>query len=348
MIRRPTRALLLAAALLAAPAAVRAQQETAPQAAEPQAPPAELQARPEQPGEEAAAPGNAPAAQAQRQAPAGARPEPRYEDVPFREAPQATAQPVSALLGRTTWFDALMLLAAALSGALVALLSSWSRSAERAHRHIASLSRRLTQLESDLRARPMHGTAERSGEAPRYEPVDTRRRSVSNPLSAGEYRPDRDSPPVQAPAPPAPREDHRRAAGLESAVASYAKLVATKGSKPRQFHEILAQFPETRALRFDPATGIAAEAFRGDDANQFVVAVGDGRRFAVLPTYEYVSDFSIAFSSQVQNPEQIRQLFEFEADESGQLRVERPAEVEIDEFGAVHIRRRGRLSGFRA
>jgi len=349
MSRRSSRGPFLATAMLigtlaalAAPQNVSAQ----PQEGEPQATPAEeapTTAPPEQP--DTARPQERPEASP----PAGARERESADIMPEAGTPDAAAEPVSdGLLGKSSLFDILVLLAAALVGALGGLLSPWSRSADRLRADHAAIVLRLRRIETGLKAQETLSAPAPTPAGPRYEPFDTRRRGSPLPHPEDGYQLHRDGGPSSDAAAAPRREEQERNGKMERALAEYGKLVATKGSKPRQFTQLLAEFPEARAIRLDHAQGLSTEPFREGDANQFAVAVGDGRRFAVLPTYEYVSDFSIAFSAPVQNPDFIRQLFEFVADDTGQLRVESAAVVEIDETGAVQIVRRGRLAGFRS
>ena len=267
------------------------------------------------------------------------------EDETASEPPAATT---GGFLGQSTWFDALMLLAAALAGALIALLSSWSRSATPLGFDLARMRNRLDRIETGLKAQANLSTPPSGGTPSRYDAVDTRRRTTSHSASEDSYRLPSEDAAGDDPADATRRELRERNSRMERVLADYSKLVATKGTKPRQFTQLVAEFPEARAIRMDQVHGLSTEPFREGDANQFVVAVGDGRRFAVLPTYEYISDFSIVFSAPVQNPEHVRQLFELAADDTAQIRLESPAVVDIDENGAVQIVRRGRLSGFRS
>jgi|GEM_PF-5407635 len=263
-------------------------------------------------------------------------------------APERPAETTTGFLGQSVWFDALMLLATALAGALIALLSPWSRLTSRLGFHVAHMRNRLERIEAGLKAQANLSTPPSSSGASRYDALDTRRRppSASAPERAHQFTSEGTAANDAAEA--TRREEHERNSKMQRALDDYARLVAMKGSKPRQFSQLLAEFPEACAIRLDQGHNLSTEPFREGDANQFVVAVGDGRRFAVLPTYEYISDFSIAFSAPVQNPEHIRQLFEFTADDTGQIRLESPAVVDIEENGAVEVIRRGRLAGFRS
>ena len=93
-------------------------------------------------------------------------------------------------------------------------------------------------------------------------------------------------------------------------------------------------------------TGIEATGYDPDDPNLMVVAAGDGRHFAVVPTYNYLTSFSISFSAQVQNPAIMSKLFRFNADGSKHLRVDKAAQIVIDDAGGVEIIQPGQLSGF--
>jgi hypothetical protein len=285
-------------------------------------------------------------------APAASTDAPRTEDIDFGPEPaQLQAQQQNGgqnggLLGESMLLDVLMLLAASIVGALIALMSPWSRSAERLHAPISGLAGKLKRIETGLKAQSNLSTPAPPPAGLRNEPVDTRRRETSHEDASAASLLKRDARP-SAPA-SSNQQEHERNSKMQLALDEYAKLVATKGTKPRQFTQVVADFPQAHAVRVDQVHGLAAEPFREGDANQFVVAVGDGQRFAVVPTYEYISDFSIAFSAPVQNPDAVRQLFEFASDDTGQLRIERAAVVEIDEKGAVQIVRRGLLSGFRS
>lgn len=246
----------------------------------------------------------------------------------------------SGLLGGDMLTDLLCLLGAALLGALLALFSPWSRATARLERDQAMLLDKIRRLQNSLdsRSSPPAPQPAASRETARFEPVETRRKAPDT-LAQPVARPNAET--------RAADEANARHAAMTKALQDYVRLVGTKGAKPRQFSELLAAFPDVRSVRFDGG-GLALSPYLDGDANQFFVAAGDGRRFAVVPTYDYIADFPIAFSTPVQNPELVRQLFDLDVDETGQLRVGKAAVVTLDEAGAPQLDQRGSLSGFRS
>lgn len=277
---------------------------------------------------EAAAP------QAQATAPAAMR------DIvlPLDEEPAPPPAESSSLLGGDILTDLLCLFGAALLGALLALFSPWSRATARLEREQAMLLDKVRRLQNSIDSKARSPAAPPAPPPPRFEPVETRRKSP-DPAPLPDDRPSAET--------RAADEADRRHAAMTKALQDYVRLVGTKGAKPRQFSELLAAFPEVRSVRFDGG-GLALSPYLDGDANQFFVAAGDGRRFAVVPTYDYIADFPIAFSTPVQNPELVRQLFDLDVDETGQLRVGKAAVVTLDETGAPQVDQRGSLSGFRS
>jgi hypothetical protein len=276
-----------------------------------------------------------PAIQPEAQVPAGTR------DVvlPLDEPAERRAEEGRAgLLGGSLLLDLLCLLGAALLGALLALFSPWSRATARLEREQAMLLDKIRRLQTSIDSKTRAPAAPPAPQPPRFDPIDTRRKPV-------EAAPE----PAARPTAKARAADDgaARHAAMDKALQDYLRLVATKGAKPRQFSELLAAFPDVRSVRFDGG-GLALAPYLDGDANQFFVAAGDGRRFAVVPTYDYIADFPIAFSTPVQNPELVRQLFDLDVDESGQLRVGKAAILSVDEAGAPQIDQRGSLSGFRS
>ncbi|HEY7811286.1 MAG TPA: hypothetical protein VIA98_13015 [Allosphingosinicella sp.] len=204
---------------------------------------------------------------------------------------------------------------------------------------------RLDSIETGLRAQAKLSSSAASP-SPR-SPAETARQ---------DYRVESAPRAPQAPSPqatPSGQSQDARTAQQEvsrrigQAADDYCNLIATKGAKPRQFADALAAFPEVLAIQQQGSTMVAGP-YRENDANQFVVAAGDGENFVVLPTYEYVSDFAMAFSKPVMNPESVRLLFDFSEGDGGQLQIGQPAIVELDDTGLFHVKRKGQLSGFRS
>lgn len=259
--------------------------------------------------------------------------------LPLDEEPPAPRSENNGLLGSDMLTDLLCLFGAALLGALLALFSPWSRATARLEREQAMLLDKVRRLQNtlDSRPRPPAPQPAASREPPRFEPVETRRKTPD-----ALVQPDRPNAETRA-----ADEASARHAAMTKALQDYVRLVGTKGAKPRQFSELLAAFQDVRSVRFDGG-GLALAPYLDGDANQFFVAAGDGRRFAVVPTYDYIADFPIAFSTPVQNPELVRQLFNLDVDETGQLRVGKAAVVTLDEAGVPQLDQRGSLSGFRS
>lgn len=255
------------------------------------------------------------------------------------------------LLGGSVLTDILALALAVILGALLGgLFGAW-RAAGPARRAFERHERRIAAVEKGLNAQaklsqPPAGT----GSAPQ----PTRLGPYGRPLPYGldPEGTDFSSAPAPRDDPPATPDSARRAAlernrQLDQTVEDYCRLVATKGARPRQFAELLATFPRLLSVRTE-AGNIVGEPYREGDANQILVAAGDGEHFAVLPTYEYLADFSMAFSKLVMTPPIVGQLFHLKEDESGQLQLVRPATVEKDESSVLRVTGKGELSGFRS
>jgi TonB family protein len=148
------------------------------------------------------------------------------------------------------------------------------------------------------------------------------------------------------PAPPAAAPAPADGGDLWQALQDYIALVARRGSRPSDFAALTGRFDHPLAVRLDAAGALVVEPFDPADPNQLLVALGDGEKAAVVPTYDYVANFDLAFSEPVQNPPAVRQLFDMEAGEGG-LRVVRMAVVELS-GGVARLKLRGRLGGFRS
>lgn len=252
----------------------------------------------------------------------------------------------SGILGNFLWLDLVALFLTALLGAVVGSIFAGRQSyRSQLASDVRRLKEGLAHIEKGLQAQAKLSTG--SGGSPIRQPGDSLRHEHRSLGTQGF------APSSSQSIPPADHRQDARAAEQETSrrlrqgVSDYCKLVATKGAKPRQFADALKAFPRVLAIQQQGNTMVSAP-YRDGDANQFIVAVGEGDSFAVLPTYEYVSDFSMAFSKSVMNPEGVRQLFDLVGDESGQLQIALPAAVELDDTGVFHAVRKGQLSGFRS
>ena len=269
------------------------------------------------------------------------------DDVNFIPSEPDPEQPGGGFLGRSMAVDAGALLLAALLGGLIgAVLIGRSRASIK---DLVSLWVDVKKLKEGVRASAQLSsspTPSAAQQQQRYAPVDTRKSAfqLEREVAADRVIPRETA--AESAVAAARAAEREQSARISQAVDKYRKLVTSRSAKPRQFSELLSAFSEVHGLVFDGAR-FTAVPYREDDVNQFVVAVGDGERFAVLPTHEYVSNFSIAFSMQVQNPEIVRQLFNFSADGSGQIQFEQPAQMLVDGTGALQLDRKGRLGGLR-
>jgi hypothetical protein len=258
----------------------------------------------------------------------------------FNQRPPTQAS--AGLLGRGFLTDLLALLLTALIGALLGYVFAVARFRRSAlHGQIADLSRSVSDIRKALAApnKLSAQTPQREPNPPARPLRDDSRRSSPDPAPA----PERVSAPAAA---PPPSRNQARARGLNQAVDVYCRLVSTKGTKARQLADALTPFPRILAIRQDGAS-IVGIPYREGEPNQVLIAVGDneGDGFAVVPTFDYLSDFSMAFSKPVTNPEIVRSLFELVEDGTGQLRIQRPATVEMEEGGRMHVVRKGILAG---
>lgn len=259
--------------------------------------------------------------------------------VPERRARQDSSY---AILGRGWLVDGLILIIAALLGALAAGPLALRRAR---HDRLARISQQLHVVQKAIDGLP-RGNAS-SGSPDRNPDAAVRRPGYAiggedDLRHFGGAKPSPTPPPPAARRPLDTEQDQRMGRALED----YRQLLAVKGAKASQLGQLLSQFRQLRALQLGGPKGIAASAYDRDDPNVMVVAAGDGHHFAVLPTYNYLASFSITFSAQVQNPAIMSKLFRFNADGSKHLRVDRAAQITIDDAGAVDIIQQGQLSGF--
>ncbi|HEX8579053.1 MAG TPA: hypothetical protein VF655_05590 [Allosphingosinicella sp.] len=263
----------------------------------------------------------------------------------FRDEPTAKPAESRGILGRGWATDLGLLFLTALLGAGAGALLGSQSSRRRNASDLHPLKVRLDSIETGLRAQAKLSSSAASP-SPR-SPAETARQDyrMEGAPRAPQAPPPQTSPSGQSQdARTAQQEVSRR---IRQAADDYCKLIATKGAKPRQFADALAAFPEVLAIQ-QQGSAMVAGPYREGDANQFVVAAGDGENFVVLPTYEYVSDFAMAFSKPVMNPESVRLLFDFSEGDGGQLQIGQPAVVELDDTGLFHVMRKGQLSGFRS
>jgi uncharacterized coiled-coil protein SlyX len=132
-------------------------------------------------------------------------------------------------------------------------------------------------------------------------------------------------------------------AGVPLSLSGYADLLS--GGKPRQFASFFAEFDHVRSIRMAGGEVIAAP-FSGNDADELLVALGDGSRHWVVPTYDYVSVFPTAFSAAIKNPPLVSHFFELTADGSGRLALSAPAAVRLEGPCSLKLVSRGSLSGY--
>jgi hypothetical protein len=140
-----------------------------------------------------------------------------------------------------------------------------------------------------------------------------------------------------------PQEDEFQAAE-RMLTARYGQLLAGT-PRPRQFNEMVWDL-NGRSLRSAGTGRLAISDFTGNDVNELLVAIPDGNRFLVVPTYDYLSEFQSAFGVVIQNPDHIRHYFDLRPDGIGQLRLLRPAVGREDEAGRMQVVEKGILSGF--
>lgn len=130
----------------------------------------------------------------------------------------------------------------------------------------------------------------------------------------------------------------------------YRELLASR-AKPRQLQDVIDEDATHSALLYDPAgRGLSLVPFDANDPGQLLVAIAgpvEGT-YLVLPTYNYLEAFRVAFSSPVQNPELVRHLFDFDKDDSGNLQLIDAALIKVDETGSAQKSRAGRMSGYSA
>jgi hypothetical protein len=239
-------------------------------------------------------------------------------------------------LGNNRLIDALILIIAGLFGALVA-----GPLALRSARHAAlkDMAEKIDRIEAAVNKLPRGNP----GGAP-AEPDRAGGLARSWIPQATDRSPRTGAPQGTGDARDAGETEHRHRS--DRAVQDYARLVAAKNVRPQQLSELLNAFQDVRGLQLDSAANVAAVPYLLSDLKQLAVAMGDGRSFEVVPTHHYAATFAVTFASAAHNPPIIRKLFEFRANGTRQLQVDRPARVSIDEAGTVHINSRGILSGF--
>ena len=141
---------------------------------------------------------------------------------------------------------------------------------------------------------------------------------------------------------------YERASAARDRVARYRDLLAQR-PKPRQLQDVIDEDVDARAIDLGPdGVTLSLSTFDPDDPGQMLVALSgpDEQSLMVLPTFEYLESFRVAFSAPVQNPAIVRHLFELDQDDGGGLRLIEPALVRIDEAGAPRRSRAGRMGGY--
>jgi hypothetical protein len=375
-------AALLAAIVTAAPAAA---QEGAPAPDALEAPsPGETRAQPgpveQQPTEPR--PANAPSELARPANGIGAEVEIPLEDIDdITETPSAPAATNGARVGRgflghDPVVDSLALLAAAVLGGALGAMSAYVIAAQRKRGNSAELQgggsdERVIPI-GTKGPQPGHGQPDRTGrqeavtraahdddddvetDQPKHTPsvshssIDEGKRDARQRAPQfGGGREQEQEPEHESGAPARRGSDQHDEEDLRAVHREFNALIGQRGTKPSQFADLIRRFARVHAVQVTHQ-GMSAQPYRGNEANQLIVALGNGDVQAVFPTYEYVSNFPVAFGRPGDNPEEVRQLFELQADDSGQLRVIEPARVEIGAAGSVTVKRRGRLSGFRS
>lgn len=142
--------------------------------------------------------------------------------------------------------------------------------------------------------------------------------------------------------------DVGRVAAVRDRVARYRDLLAQR-AKPRLLQDVIEEDSEARAIVCDAdGSTLSLAAVDPNDPGQMLVAFAGPEHdtFVVLPTFEYLENFRVAFSAPVQNPAVVRSLFELEQDDGGGLRLIDPALVRLDEGNVLRKVREGRLGGF--
>ena len=173
--------------------------------------------------------------------------------------------------------------------------------------------------------------------------------------------PDAPAPPRDAPAPSAALPDAPspvaeagaptradRIAAVRDRVARYRDLLAQR-AKPRQLQDLIDEDGAARAVAFDAdRQTLSLVPLDPNDPGQMLVALAaaDEGTFVVLPTFEYLESFRVAFSAPAQNPPAVRHLFDLEQDDADGLRLLDPALVRIEDAGTVLKQRSGRMGGY--
>lgn len=182
---------------------------------------------------------------------------------------------------------------------------------------------------------------------PRARPVDAGVSKPSTPRSAAGST---DAPAMTASAQPERRAPARleRASAARDRVARYRDLLAQR-PKPRQLQDVIDEDVDARAIGFGPdGATLLLSTFDPDDPGQMLVALSgpDEEGLVVLPTFEYLESFRVAFSAPMQNPAIVRHLFVLDQDDAGGLRLIEPALLRFDEVGTPHKSRAGRMGGY--
>ena len=145
-----------------------------------------------------------------------------------------------------------------------------------------------------------------------------------------------------------PSADVGRVAAVRDRVARYRDLLEQR-AKPRLLQEVIDGDRQARAVVCDvDGTTLSLATVDANDPGQMLIAFAGPEEdsFVVLPTFEYLENFRVAFSAPVQNPAVIRSLFDLEQDDGSGLRVIDPALVRLDEGGVLRKIRAGRMGGF--
>lgn len=232
-----------------------------------------------------------------------------------------------------------VILAVATAFALIAL--PLRRRLKDVERRLDKTHRALTRLEGQLAAAP-----DPVGPIP-AEPARPRRAAPTPPRDRTALAPGRA--PVPPPATtPSPSTGSR--SGVDGRISRYRDLIASR-AKPRQLQDLIDEDARPRTLIYDrDGRGLSLMPFDPNDPGQLLVAIAGAAEgtLLVLPTYNYLENFRLAFSAPVQNPEVVRHLFELDRDGGGALRLIEPAEVHFDETGSVTKLSSGRLGGYTA
>ena len=264
-------------------------------------------------------------------------------------APAADIRPQAeprAIMGRTLLYDWVFLVATALVGAVLgALLAAFlgGRRQFELSRRMEWLEQRVKELNSQLgKLRERVLVAEEqpvrsAGRGFRDLDGDGGRTPAYGIAAAPQPTPET----ARGSSPPPPGPSQRLGEGARR----YAELVHRRG-KARDFAEAIAAFDRRLGLHFEAPSGLVTLPYREDSPNQLLVALGMDGRFIVVPTYEYISNFRVAFTTPGKNPAVVSEVFDLHQDGSGQLKLFDPAEIALREDGSAEVRKRGQLGGY--